>query len=448
MNSSNSKTSMNQDQSVGGNSAIDSSSSQIKTRQSGFDYLDEQDDLSEEIARILTDASSELDYHTTGDTIDATRMGSLNNGKPKVEEERTGRITPLERVVCVDEFETIAKIKLPVATYDYYRGGADEETTLRWNRSAITECYCLRPRVMCDVSKVDLTKYIYGDKVSMPIGLSPTSMHKMAHPDGEKATVRAADRSNALMVLSMFSTTSLEDVAKEAPICVKWQNLYILKNREITQNIIARAIRFGYRAIVVTCDAPILGNRRHNTKNNFTLGDHKLENIDDGRVKSMREHSSEIFDPSVTWQDLADLKKGVGDTIRVIAKGIMTPEDAEQALAAGVDGIWVSNHGGRQLDGTQSTIKALPAIVRAVNRRCPVFVDSGFRTGADVLKALAIGADMVFVGRTILWGLASYGEDGVYRALEILKDELHRAMMLCGCNKLSDINRNLVLERS
>jgi len=350
--------------------------------------------------------------------------------------------------VCVDELEEIAKSKLDKAIFDYYFHGSDNETTLNWNRSMISGKFCLRPRVMCDVSRIDLTKYIYGDKLDMPIALSPTAMHKMAHPDGELATVRACNRHNALMILSLFSTTSLEDVAKEAPICTKWQNIYILKNRDATQSIINRAIRYGYRALVVTCDAPILGNRRYDKKNNFTLGKFTLENIDDSSKMSVREHSSDIFDPSVTWQDLADLKKSVGDTIRVIAKGIMTPEDAEQALLAGVDGIFVSNHGGRQLDGVQSTIEALPAIVEQVNKRCPIFVDGGFRGGADILKALALGADMVFVGRPPLWGLASFGEEGVYVAMKLLKEELSRAMMLCGCTKLTDVGRSIIVPRS
>lgn len=353
----------------------------------------------------------------------------------------------LDRIACVDEFQAIAKDKLSQVIYDYYNGGSDNEVTLKWNRQMITKRYFLRPRVMCDVSRVDTTKYIYGDRLSMPIGISPTAMHKMAHPDGELATVRACKRANALMILSLFSTTSLEEVARQEPICTKWQNLYILKNRDITQDVITRAVRNAYRAIVVTCDAPILGNRRRDKHNQLSLGDYNLENIHDQSTKGVKEHSSEIFDPSVCWQDLAELKKGVGDTVRVIAKGIMTPEDAEQALQAGVDGVYVSNHGGRQLDGAQSTIEVLPAIVRAVNKRCPVLVDGGFRTGTDILKALALGADMVFVGRSPLMGLASYGEEGVYRVLTMLQEELKRAMMLTGCNKLIDINRNIIKER-
>lgn len=355
--------------------------------------------------------------------------------------------TPIEKIVCVDDLEELAIIKLDRATFDYFGAGADDEFTLRLNRTALASRYYLRPRVMRDVSKVDLTKYIFGDKLSMPIGVSPTALHKMVHPKGEVATVKACDKINALMVLSLFSTSSLEEVAKQAPICTKWQNIYILKNREITQDVINRARRYNYRALVVTCDAPILGTRRRDVRNNFVLGQHKLENIRDSSVISIKEHSSVIFDPSVTWQDLAELKKGVGDTIRVIAKGIMTPEDAEAAIEAGVDGIYVSNHGGRQLDGAPSTIEVLPSIVEAVKKRCPIFVDGGFRTGADVLKALALGADMVLIGRPAVFGLACYGEDGVHAALRILRDELIKAMMLCGCSKLSDINRNLVHER-
>lgn len=376
--------------------------------------------------------------------MDNHQVNSLSN---MLEKQRLNADTPLESIVCVDDLEELSTMKLDRAVYDYFGAGADDELTLRWNRTALSTQYYLKPRVMCDVSQVDLTKYIFGDKLSMPIGVSPTALHKMVHPKGEVATVRACDKLNALMVLSLFSTSSLEEVAKQAPVCTKWQNIYILKNREITQNVINRARRYNYRALVVTCDAPILGTRRRDVRNNFTLGQHKLENIHDSSVMTMKEHSSVIFDPSVTWQDLADLKKGVGDTIRVIAKGIMTPEDAELALKAGVDGIYVSNHGGRQLDGAPSTIEVLPAIVDVVKKRCPVFVDGGFRTGADVLKALALGADMVLVGRPVIWGLACYGEDGVHAALRILGEELKKAMMLCGCSKLSEINRDMVKER-
>lgn len=353
----------------------------------------------------------------------------------------------LKKIVCIDEFEELARDKLDKTAYDYFAQGSDDERTLNWNRQMTSNLYCLKPRVMCDVSKLDLTKYIFGDKLALPIGISPTAMQKMAHLEGEKGMVRACNRLNALMILSLFSTTSLEEVAKEAPICPKWQNIYILKNRDITENLINRAIRYGYRALVVTCDAPVLGNRRRDVKNDFKLGKFTLANIEDASVQSMRDHSSDIFDPSVTWDDLAKLKKKVGDTIKVIAKGIMTAEDAKLALEAGVDGIFVSNHGGRQLNGALSTIEALPAIVKVVNKRCPVFVDGGFRTGTDILIALALGADMVFLGRPPLWALASHGEEGVFVAMSILERELRKAMMLCGCTKLSDISSKILVGR-
>lgn len=379
--------------------------------------------------------------------IKELNMASSSPSGTSSDDNRDDKLPPLSRIVCLDEFEEVAKNRLDKKIYDYYGQGADDEKTLQWNRTMILNKYCLKPRVMCDVSQVDLTKYIFGDKLSLPIGVSPTALQKMANSSGEIGMVRACNSINALMILSFFSTTCLEDVAKAAPICTKWQNIYLVKNKDITQNLINRAIRYGYRALVVTCDAPILGNRRRDVKNSFTLGEFSLENIDDQSVKLMRDHSSEIFDPSITWQDLAELKKNVGDTIRVIAKGIMTPEDAELAIKAGVDGIFISNHGGRQLDGAQATIEVLPSIVNVVRKRCPIFVDGGFRTGAEVLIALALGADMVFVGRSPLWGLASYGEEGAYAVLKILQDELKRAMMLCGCSKLSDINKNIVIER-
>lgn len=399
--------------------------------------------------KALQDSAEMPEQAAIEEATEMIVMESEQDSDAKMEEQqsRVEDIAALEKVVCVDELERIAESRLDKTTWDYFQGGADDERTLGWNKSRISQRYCLRPRVMCNVAQVDLTKYIFGDKVSMPIGISPSALHKLAHSGGERATVRACNDLNALMILSLFSSTSLEDVAKEAPICTKWQNIYILKNREITQNLIKRAVRYGYRALVVTCDAPILGTRRRDLWNNFTLGEATLENINDSSVKSMREHSSDIFDPSLSWQDLADLKKSVGDTIKVIAKGIMTSEDAELAIRAGVDGIFVSNHGGRQLDTSPATVEVLADIVATVDKRCPVFVDGGFRTGADILKALALGADMVFVGRPALYGLASFGELGVAKVLKILQDELRKAMMLCGCSQLADINRSLIYER-
>lgn len=354
----------------------------------------------------------------------------------------------LAGVTCIEDLEKLAASKLDKGTFEYYSRGADDELTLGWNRSMITHKYCLRSRVMCNVEQVDLTHYVYGDKLAMPVGVSPTAMHKMAHPDGERATVRACNRMNSLMILSLFSNTSLEEVAKTAPICTKWQNLVILRDKEALHGLISRAIRYGYRALVVTCDAPCVGNRRSDTRNGFKIGAYPLENLNDPRSMSLKDHSKEVYNATATWQDLADLKKHLGDTIKVIAKGIMCAEDAEEAIKAGVDGIFVSNHGGRQLDSLPATIEVLPSIVRVVNKRCPVFVDGGFRTGTDILKGLALGADMVFVGRAALYGLASSGEDGVYRALKLLQEELTRAMMLCGCSKLSDISRKIILDRS
>lgn len=176
----------------------------------------------------------------------------------------------------------------------------------------------------------------------------------MAHPDGETATIRACHEANTIMIMSLFSTTSLEDVAKEAPACTKWQNIYILKNRDITMNVIRRAERNGYRALVITCDAPVLGCRRRDLRNNFTLGQFTLENIRDDEVCSMNDHSDRIFDASLTWQDVEWMKQQT--RLKVVVKGIMSGEDAELALQAGADGIFVSNHGGRQLDGTLSTV--------------------------------------------------------------------------------------------
>lgn len=356
----------------------------------------------------------------------------------------------LDDIICIRDLESLAKKRLEKSVFRFIHCGADEENTRRWNRERIVDRYYLKPRILRDVSSVNLTMYIYGDKVSMPVGISPTGLHRMMHPDGELATVRAANRHNALMILSQFSTTSLEDVAKEAPICTKWQNIYLLKDKLQTQSIINRAIRYGYRALVVTCDSPVIGYRRKLIRSEPEFKKYELKNFssDQNLVDNISDHAHDVLDPSSCWQDLADIKKMVGDTIRVIVKGVMTPEDAEEALKIGVDGIYISNHGGRQLDCCQSTIEALPAIVKVVKKRCPIFIDGGFQTGNDILKALAIGADMVFIGRPILFGLGIKGEEGVLLAFKLLEAELKRTMAFCGCTKLSDIDSNIIIERT
>lgn len=404
-----------------------------------------------------------MDHQTSSSNSSSVSNSSLNNDQKSsiscvdkslntmTLESSSKDSKPISDIVCLEDFEPLAKSKLDGPIFKFIYHGADEENTTKWNHQKIIDNYWLKPRILRDVSRVDLTKYIYGDKVCMPIGIAPTGLHKAIDPSGgELATVRAANKINALMIHSQFSTTSLEDLAKEAPICTKWQNVYILRNREQTHSIINRAIRYGYRALVVSCDSPVLGHRRNLLRKKIDLQDFELKNFcQEKRVgNGIKKHAEEVLDPSVTWQDLADLKKMVGDTIKLIVKGIMTPEDAEEAIKIGVNGIYISNHGGRQLDCCQSTIEALPSIVKVVNKRCPIFIDGGFLTGNDVLKALALGADMVFIGRPIVYSLAAFGEEGVYTALNLLKDELRRAMMLCGCSKLTDINEEIILTRN
>lgn len=359
---------------------------------------------------------------------------------------------PLAEIFCLDHIESLAKLKLNKTVFEYYFRGSDDEMTRKRNRSMLMSQFCLKPRLMRDVSKLDTSLYVFGDRLASPIGLAPTAMHKLAHPDGELATIRACHASNTLMILSLFSNTSLEKVAIEEPTCTKWFNLYILKDRALTSSLANTAIKYNYRALVVSCDAPTLGRRRFDDSKLFDTGE--LKNFGDNSLSgdvvgsknsSVKGHSKIVLDPSVTWQDLANLKKKFGGLIKIIAKGIMTPEDAEEALKAGVDAIYISNHGGRQLDGLQSTIEVLPEIARTVGKRCPIFIDGGFRTGTEVLKALALGATMVFIGRPTLWGLAMDGERGAKRVLDLLDDELRRAMMLCGCKSLTEIDKSLVV---
>lgn len=379
----------------------------------------------------------------------------------------------LNEIVCLPDFELIARAKLDEQIFSYFNCGSDEEITRKLNHQMIIDKYFLRPRCFRNVSQIDTTKYIFGDKLCMPIGIAPTSLHGLLNERAELATVRAASNQNALMILSQFSSTSLEDVAREAPICTKWQNIYLIKNRDHSMNVINRAIRYGYRAVVITCDCPISSHRRsrsklthqnsnnnnnNNNDANFALMDQptkltcsKFPVLIDPNVNSkfnkpiLDEHIE--WDDSRNWQDLADLKKSLGDTIRIIVKGILTAEDADCAIRAGVDGIYVSNSGGIHLDCCQSTIEALPEIVRVVGRRVPVFVDGGFETGNDVMKALALGADMVFLGRPIVYSLAAAGEQGVEHGLKLIHDELKRAMAYCGCKNLDEITNDIIMER-
>lgn len=359
---------------------------------------------------------------------------------------------PWDHLLTVDDFEQAARTVLPRMAYDYYRSGADAERTLRQNRRAFRR-YSIWYRVLVDVSHREIGTSILGTRLDLPILVAPTAYHRLAHPEGEAATARAAARAGTIFVLSTLATTSIEDVgaASSGP---KWFQLYVHKDRGLTRSLIERAEAAGFQAIVLTVDAPLLGRRLADERNGFALpGRLTMANLvttpaegeSTAERSALARYISTRHDPSLTFADLAGLRAQT--RLPILLKGVVRADDAARALDCGVAGIVVSNHGARQLDGAPATLDALPFVVEAVQGRCPVLLDSGIRWGTDVLKALALGANAVLVGRPVLWGLAVGGEEGALRVLSILRDELSQAMALAGCPTLAAIDRDLVRRR-
>lgn len=343
----------------------------------------------------------------------------------------------------LDEFEIAARDLLSTPVYDYFAGAAEDEITLADNRDAFRKLR-LAHRVLVDVSERRTQTELLGIPLSFPVILAPTALHRMAHPDGEPATAMAAAAAGTLMTLSTISSVNLEDVAAAAPGAPRWFQVYHLNSREKTEELIGRAAAAGYTALVLTVDTPILGRRERDLRNPFALPDgvnaaHFLEPHGSGDVPVL---ATFIDQPRLTWRDIEWLRSLTD--LPVIVKGVVRADDALRALDAGVAAVWVSNHGGRQLDTCVATADALPEVVAAIAGQVPTIVDGGVRRGTDVLKALALGADAVAVGRPQLWGLASGGQQGVEDVLRLLKDEFSMAMALTGCASLKDITPDLL----
>lgn len=349
----------------------------------------------------------------------------------------------------VSEYQRLAKSKLPKNAFDYYASGAEDEYTLKENRTAF-ERIRFRPRILIDVTHVDLSTTVLGYRISMPIMVAPTAMQRMAHPDGELATARAAASMNTAMVLSSWATSSVEEVASVGP-GLRFFQLYVYKDRKVVEQLVRRAERAGFKAIALTVDTPRLGRREADMKNKFTLPGHltlkNFEGLEMGKMDKSAESGLASYvagqiDRSLSWKDVAWLKTIT--SLPILVKGVLTAEDTEISIQTGAAGIIVSNHGARQLDYVPATIDALEEVVGAARGRVPVFLDGGVRRGTDALKALALGAAGVFVGRPIPFALAVEGEAGVKNVLQMLRDEFELAMALAGCTKLSDIKRGLV----
>lgn len=359
------------------------------------------------------------------------------------------------KLISVADYESLAQSRMEPSAWDYYAGAAGDERTLAENAAAFARIKLL-PRVLVDVSRIDTTVTAIGQPLTMPIMLAPTAFNKLAHPQGEVAAARAAAAAGTLMVASTIATCTLEDIA-QASTGPRWFQLYVYKERAVTTELVARAEAAGYRAIVLTVDTPVLGRRERDTRNEFALPagigianfaglKERLEHAPGwGPGSSFSAYVHNLFDASLTWESVEWLRKFT--KLPILLKGILTPEDARKAVSAGASGIIVSNHGGRQLDDAIATIDALPAITDAVGGSIEVFVDGGIRRGADVFKALALGARAVLIGRPYLWALAANGEQGVRDVLEILRSELELTMALAGRPTISAIDRSAIAQR-
>ncbi len=365
------------------------------------------------------------------------------------------------------EYEARATEHLSRMTLDYYAGGAWDEVTLRDNREAFDR-FKLRPRMLIDVQERSLSTTVLGQTLSMPILIAPMAFQCLAHPEGEVATAKAAAALGTTMIVSTLATKSLEEVAnayikqenwsleeqQENSVSKRlWFQLYVHRDRYLTQALVERAYAAGYKAICLTVDTPIVGHREKDTRNQFTLPEGmSLANL--ATLKDLKiphcEAESGLFayfasqiNPALTWADLEWLQSL--SPLPLIVKGILRGDDALKAVEHGAKAVIVSNHGGRQLDGAIASIDALSEVVDAIADKAEVLVDGGIRRGTDVLKALALGAKAVLLGRPVLWGLAVGKQAGVQHTLELLRDELDLAMALSGCASIQDIDSSLVV---
>ncbi|MDO4696097.1 MAG: alpha-hydroxy acid oxidase [Neisseria sp.] len=377
----------------------------------------------------------------------------------------------LSRITCIEDLRRVAKRKMPKMFYDYVDSGSWTQTTYRENTSDFSDIK-LRQTVLVDMEGRSLETEMLGHKVKMPLALAPTGLTGMTRADGEILAARAAAKFGVPFTLSTMSICSIEDVAENSPEPF-WFQLYVMRDRKFMENLIARAKAAQCSALVLTADLQILGQRHKDIKNGLsappkpTLKNwfnlalkpewcwHMLhtqrrtfrnivghaENV--GDASSLFAWTAEQFDPGLNWEDVARIKDLWGG--KLIVKGVMEAEDAEMAVKYGADAVVVSNHGGRQLDGALSSIKALPDVVSAVGSRTEVWLDSGIRSGQDMLKAWALGARGMMAGRAFLYGLGAYGEDGVTRALEILYKEMDLTMAFTGRRNLQEVDSSILV---
>lgn len=389
----------------------------------------------------------------------------------------------LNTKVCnVSDYQAISRSILPKPLYEYLASGTDDEQTLSENESAF-KCWYLRPRVMRPVGSISTATTLFGQKLSLPVFISPAGVHALVDSHGECASARAAQRASTLFGLSQHSTRSIEQVAdacannaKEGGTSNLWYQSYILKDRAMTLRLVRRAKKAGYKGIFLTVDSVRFGYREADARNGWNAlpEPHRLVNYDEeiahkqpsqqkswlspeasvdkriiysGEEDAWDQNTEQMFEQNATWDDVRWLKREACHDLPLIIKGIMTAEDAIEAVRVGADGVMVSNHGGRGLDGALAAIDALPEIVAAVGDKVPVLMDGGVRRGTDVLKALALGATAVGIGKPVFFALAVGGEDAVVNLLHMLQKEVEAAMAICGLAKVADARKMSLITR-
>lgn len=373
----------------------------------------------------------------------------------------------LARAINIGDLRALARRRLPRMVFDYIDGGAEDEITLQRNRSAFDR-YELLWRALRDVREIDTGVEVMGASARLPFLISPTAATRLFHPrSGERAVARAAGRAGMIYSISTLGSVSIEDIANETD-GPKWFQVYVWKDRELTRAILERVRAAGFTGLVLTVDVPVAGKRERDHYNGFTvppkISARTVSQVlqrplylwdvatsprigpanfpDPGVEGGVMAFIDQQFDASVTWDYAKWLKTAWGGPMAI--KGISTPADAELCLDAGADAVWVSNHGGRQVDTAPATIDVLPDIVSVVAGKADVILDGGIRRGSHIVKALALGADAVAIGRPYLYGVAAAGEAGVARAIDILEDELRRTMALLGITRIADLGVDVI----
>jgi 4-hydroxymandelate oxidase len=359
----------------------------------------------------------------------------------------SGGETMLADAVCLSDFESFARGCTPEMAWEYINGGAGDEITLRWNREA-WDAMRLLPRILIDVSRLDTRVKIFDQELAFPILLAPAAYHRLVHPEGELATIRGANAAEAAMIVSTLATVAIEELTQAATQPV-WFQLYVQSDRAFTRDLVQRVEEAGCKALCVTVDTPVGGARNREMRAKFALPEGwVLPNLR-GMQEPASDHAVQkqpvygnLFDPTLTWKGIEWLRSFA--RVPILLKGILAAEDAALAIEAGAAGVIVSNHGARNLDTVPATADVLSRIVERVDGRIPVLVDGGIRRGTDVLKALALGATAVLIGRPYLYALSVAGAEGVAGAVNILRRELQMAMALTGRTSIAGIDRSVL----